>query len=387
EQKIGGRLLQAADHESLATPLGPFLKKTKLDELPQLLNVLKGEMRLVGPRPVRPVFLAPLEREIPNYGARFLVPPGITGIAQLRGGYYTSPRNKLRYDLTYIQHRSLLLDLKVLLFTVIKVLDRSLPTGLIVLFLFLFVSFVPAGVRGSLRVPVFGMEISLVYVLILAGILIAGAQAIVRKGRSHFSLYRSPINRAMLLFLLLSFVAAPLSPDPYRYLQGTGYYVVTGFLVAFLIVNTLGSEGLTTLVLRGIALTSVMMSLLGLGQLLLLNGGVALATQSPEELVEGYVRIASVLGNPMLLAVYLVLGIPLLFCEVSRVRTQRERDFWLVCSTISVIGVVFTQTRVGLVALLVTGTFFLSRRLGQAFFFFAVFVLCFVLLALAGVSR
>ncbi|MGH7822297.1 MAG: sugar transferase [Candidatus Binatia bacterium] len=387
EQTIGARLLTAADRESLATPIGRLLKKSKLDELPQLLNVLKGDMRLVGPRPVRPVFLPQFKREIPGYVARLLVPPGITGIAQLRGGYYTRPRNKLRYDLSYVRNRSLLLDLKIVLLTIVKVLDRWIPAGVIVLFLFLFVSFVPEGLRGSLRVPVFGTELSLVYVLILLAISLAAAHAIVNKDRGHFSLYRSPVNRATLVFLLLGFAAAPFSPEPYRYLQGVGYYAVTGFLVAFLIVNTLVSEGLTALVVRGIALTSVVMSLLGLGQLLLVNGGVALASPHPEELFEGYVRIASVLGSPMLLAVYLVLGIPLLFCEVSRARTQQERDFWLVCSTISVIGIVFTQTRVGLLALLVTGTFFLSRRLGQAFSFVAAFALCFVLFAAAGVSR
>jgi hypothetical protein len=111
------------------------------------------------------------------------------------------------------------------------------------------------------------------------------------------------------------------------------------------------------------------------------------ASPDPGQLVDGYVRIASILGNPMLLAIYLALGIPLLFCEVARARTQSARDFWLVCSTISVVGIVFTQTRVGLLALLVTGTFFLARRLRNAFSFFAIFVVCFLLLAVAGVSR
>ena len=82
ETRIGARLLTPGD--PLYTPIGRFLKRTKLDEIPQLLNVARGDMNLVGPRPIRPIFLATSMREIQNYAARFVVRPGMTGLAQLR---------------------------------------------------------------------------------------------------------------------------------------------------------------------------------------------------------------------------------------------------------------------------------------------------------------
>jgi hypothetical protein len=97
------------------------LKRTKIDELPQLVNVLKGEMNVVGPRPIRPIFLEQLCDDIPRYPIRFAVKPGMTGLAQVRGGYFTHPRDKLRYDLLYIRNRSLLLDLKLIALTFVGI--------------------------------------------------------------------------------------------------------------------------------------------------------------------------------------------------------------------------------------------------------------------------
>src|SRR5262245_61818532 len=96
------------------TRLGRLLRRRKLDELPQLLNVLRGDMNFVGPRPARSVFAPELRQRVPGYEQRFLVRPGITGLAQVRGGYYTDPRNKLRYELIYIQRRSVWLDIKLI---------------------------------------------------------------------------------------------------------------------------------------------------------------------------------------------------------------------------------------------------------------------------------
>lgn len=122
EQTIGGRLLTDAD--SVVTPIGKVLRYLKVDEIPQLLNVLKGDMALVGPRPIRPIFLPIFKAQIPKYEKRFHVLPGITGLAQYRGGYYTTPRHKLRYDLLYIKRQSLWLDMKILLGTVFQLVKR-----------------------------------------------------------------------------------------------------------------------------------------------------------------------------------------------------------------------------------------------------------------------
>src|SRR5262249_23143251 len=99
EQEIGARLLRREERATHATQFGRFLKRSKVDEMPQLINVIRGDMRLVGPRPIRPIFLETLRLDPARFEALLSVPPGLTGIAQVRGGYYTSPRAKLRYGL------------------------------------------------------------------------------------------------------------------------------------------------------------------------------------------------------------------------------------------------------------------------------------------------
>lgn len=96
------------------TPFGQFLRKSHLDELPQLLNVLKGDMVFIGPRPERPEFTVTFEKEIPNYGKRHAVKPGITGLAQIACGYNAPAKEKLEYDLSYIAFKeSVLLNLLI----------------------------------------------------------------------------------------------------------------------------------------------------------------------------------------------------------------------------------------------------------------------------------
>ncbi|MEW6447514.1 MAG: sugar transferase [Bacillota bacterium] len=127
EKDTGPVLAQANDPR--ITRLGRILRATRLDELPQLFNVLIGEMSLVGPRPERPVFVDEYTRAHPAYHYRHLVKPGLTGMAQVYGRYTTSPEDKLRYDLYYIRNYSLLLDLKILLRTVPVALTPSAARG------------------------------------------------------------------------------------------------------------------------------------------------------------------------------------------------------------------------------------------------------------------
>lgn len=105
------------------TPVGAMLRRFRLDELPQLWNVVVGEMSLVGPRPERPGFVQRYLEEVPGYAERFSMQPGLTGLAQVRGEYDSSAENKLRYDLAYIANWSLWLDLVILLRTVKIVLS------------------------------------------------------------------------------------------------------------------------------------------------------------------------------------------------------------------------------------------------------------------------
>jgi exopolysaccharide biosynthesis polyprenyl glycosylphosphotransferase len=107
------------------TRVGRFLRLTRLDEVPQVLNVLKGQMSFIGPRPERPEFVREIEREVPHYRARLAVKPGISGWAQVKSGYAASmadTRRKLEYDLYYVKNQSLGLDLQIVLHTLFTVL-------------------------------------------------------------------------------------------------------------------------------------------------------------------------------------------------------------------------------------------------------------------------
>jgi exopolysaccharide biosynthesis polyprenyl glycosylphosphotransferase len=118
----------AKDGDSRITGVGKFLRKTRLDELPQLWNVLKGEMSFIGPRPERPEFVKQLAEHVPFYEEREVVTPGLTGWAQVNhpyGSTYEDARMKLEYDLFYLKNRSLMLDLKILVKTIGVVLTAA----------------------------------------------------------------------------------------------------------------------------------------------------------------------------------------------------------------------------------------------------------------------
>jgi len=125
-EKNGAQFAQKSDPR--VTPIGRFLRKTRLDELPQLWNVLKGEMSLVGPRPERPEFIEKLSDEIPDYVERLGLKPGLTGPAQVINGYdnnIESFRRKVALDLLYLQNCCLWNDLKILFRTIRVVLTGS----------------------------------------------------------------------------------------------------------------------------------------------------------------------------------------------------------------------------------------------------------------------
>jgi exopolysaccharide biosynthesis polyprenyl glycosylphosphotransferase len=118
----------AARNDSRVTRVGAFIRKSRIDELPQLVSVLRGEMSMVGPRPERPAFVAQLRKDIPFYDLRHSVKPGVTGWAQIRYRYGASTedaRRKHQFDLYYVKNNSLFLDLLVLVETVTVVLFRE----------------------------------------------------------------------------------------------------------------------------------------------------------------------------------------------------------------------------------------------------------------------
>ena len=120
---LGEELVQRTQKEF--TPIGKWLKATQLDELPQFINVLRGDMSLVGPRPIRPVFFEELAHDLPAYWQRLIVRPGLTGLAQVRRGYETSMAEKLAHDLEWIADRSVRLYLRTVFATGWRVLKQS----------------------------------------------------------------------------------------------------------------------------------------------------------------------------------------------------------------------------------------------------------------------
>jgi len=124
----GGTPIWAKDGDDRVTRVGRFIRKTRLDELPQLWNVIRGDMSFVGPRPERPFFVEQLSQEIPFYQQRHAVKPGLTGWAQVKYRYGSSREDameKLRYDLYYIKHLSVVFDLTIVFDTVKVVLFRK----------------------------------------------------------------------------------------------------------------------------------------------------------------------------------------------------------------------------------------------------------------------
>lgn len=115
-ERIGGPQL-AMEHDSRVLPVGRFLRATRMDELPQLINIIKGDMSIVGPRPERPELAAEIQKEIPEFGYRLKVKAGLTGYAQVYGKYNSTSYDKLKLDLAYIRKYSILLDLKLICMT------------------------------------------------------------------------------------------------------------------------------------------------------------------------------------------------------------------------------------------------------------------------------
>lgn len=112
-----GQVIPATDHDPRITKVGRVIRATRIDELPQIINILKGEMSIVGPRPERVEHVEKYQAEIPEFVYRTKVKGGLTGYAQIYGKYNTSPYDKLRLDLTYIEEYSILLDIKLILMT------------------------------------------------------------------------------------------------------------------------------------------------------------------------------------------------------------------------------------------------------------------------------
>jgi len=353
ERQIGGRLLSPQD--DFYTPIGKFLKRSKLDEIPQLLNVVRGEMNFVGPRPLRPIFLERYLGEIPQYADRFRVRPGMTGLAQVRGGYFTSPQNKLRYDRLYISHRTLSLDAQLVALTALKVLNRWITLGAFLLVLLLFVSFIPAGSIESLYINFAGARVNPLHGVIAFGAL----WMILRRAPSdRISIYRSPLNLPIACFLLLALVSAFQSAAPVQAMRGAAYHLITGFIVLLAIINGTFTRSFVRSAVNAVALTSVALCAVGILELILADyfpNGSTVRTG----LGMNTVGISSTLGSPIALATYLLLGVPCVLCSLTRAQTREARDFWVAATTLCLVGILLTRHPAGLIALALIATAYL----------------------------
>lgn len=119
-EKYGAQWAQNNDPRILK--VGNFIRKTRIDEIPQLFNILKGDMSIIGPRPERPMFTMQFNDDIDGFINRLLVKPGLTGWAQVNGGYDMTPEEKLQWDIDYIQRRSVFIDIRIIFRTVKVVL-------------------------------------------------------------------------------------------------------------------------------------------------------------------------------------------------------------------------------------------------------------------------
>lgn len=118
DAEAGGAMWSGGDADDRITPIGHVLRKFRLDELPQLFCTLIGTMTLVGPRPERECFYIEFEKHVHGFSERLKVKPGITGYAQVHGGYDLPPQEKVKWDIEYIKHRSLWMDIRILFRTV-----------------------------------------------------------------------------------------------------------------------------------------------------------------------------------------------------------------------------------------------------------------------------
>ena len=114
----------ASENDERITKVGRIIRKTRIDELPQLVNILKRDMSFIGPRPERPELIKEFIKYLPDFNDRLLVKPGITGWAQVNGGYTLTPKEKLEFDKYYIQNRGFKLDLLILIKTIMVIFTR-----------------------------------------------------------------------------------------------------------------------------------------------------------------------------------------------------------------------------------------------------------------------
>ena len=328
EERIGARLLNAG--EPHVTPIGRILRKRKLDEFPQLYNVLRGDMNLVGPRPIRPIFLEETKLAIPGYGERFRIPPGITGLAQLRHSYYLSPRNKLRYERIYVRQRSVPYDLWIILLTFTRLLSRQVTALTLLVFMVLFTLFLPTTVSEQLSIPVLGRNVSLINLAIFG----LGAFFVLRYLRGDLIFLKTPVDRHVAAFLAAGLGTSLLHDASVQSIVPLLQFACTGFGLYYFVVNSVNDrKDEMTLYMKGIAVIAFMSGLAGVMGFLLVHGQVrseTLRASLDAKLVNEF------LMNRNVLVSYFILCLPVLLAATRHFTSPVKRALGLVCFVASV---------------------------------------------------
>ncbi len=269
ETMIGARLLR--DGEEHVTPIGRRLRKRKIDEFPQLINVLKGDMNLVGPRPVRPVFIEDAKASIPGYADRFKITPGITGLAQLRHSYYLSPKNKLRFERIYMKNRSVLFDLWIILLTFTRLLSRQMTALSLFLLHVVFALFLPQGLSSQLEPEIMGRPFSLLNLAILG----MGILFVARYLRGDLVFLKTPVDRVILGYLMVASGAVLLQSASGGELLILLKFACTGFGLYYFVANSVNERAdEMTSYMKGIAVIAFFSGVAGVAGFILLRGEV-----------------------------------------------------------------------------------------------------------------
>jgi hypothetical protein len=251
--------------------------------------------------------------------------------------------------------------------------------------LFLFASFFPTSLYPWLYVSIAGVRVNLLYL----GVVFFGIWIIAKKTYTHrLYLYRSPVYLPMAGFVAAGIVSSICSADPETGLRGTAYYVVTGFLVAFALVNTRLTSGFPRSAATLVGLACFALSVVGLFELALIKHSV-LATVAGGETARAVSNwaIKATFASPNVLAAYLVLGFPLLLCQLIHARTRDGRDFWLVATTVSFTSILLSQDMLGLLALLAACAVFLAYvSLRTVPLLLGIFLVPVLVLAISGES-
>ena len=260
EAQVGASLISRNGEQ--ITRIGRVLRRRKLDELPQLINILLGDMKLVGPRPVRPIFLHELEQRIEGYDERFLVAPGLTGLAQTRGGYYTDPRNKLRYERVYLRRRSLLLDLKLIMATGLILGSHVLSAAIVMLVLA-----ATAFYALSFALPPWPLHLGHITInltpLVIA--VLTSVVAVRALHRRKYALRKTPADAYIVYFAGFGLLGAVTDSNPLHSLGSLFYFTGVPFLAYFAAVQLVGPDLNRTLrQIRFLAVLAVIVALFGI---------------------------------------------------------------------------------------------------------------------------